>query len=241
MRPVHDSAQHLFFLERFFLTSLWGSWISNVGFQWSHVLCSFKDGECMVCFHVWDLFPVFQCKTPQWGFSQQTREHCVWFTPLGFLVQHVRLFTLSDVCGSLQYMCHLGPTIISKLFLCRKNHGRFVPVAPWDFAETKPLHTSVFPGETRARCRKVVYKKNREKAGISRSGWKAQKGEGVTPFGFDIQTWAGKERRRQILSPVFFFSAMLVQHFFVHRSFTRWFLEDTLPIFIPPRPTYYCT
>ena len=84
-------------------------------------------------------------------------------SPLGFLGQHVRLFTLSDACGSLQYMCHLGPTIISRWFLCRKDHGRFVPVAPWDFAETKPLHTSVFPGETRARCRKVVYKKNREK------------------------------------------------------------------------------
>ena len=101
----------------------------------------------------------------------------------------------------------------------KKQRGRFAPVAPWDFAETKPLHTSVFPGEKVSGAEKWSTKKNREKTGISRSGSKAQKGEGVTPFGFDIRkivskTWGRKGEEKTDSFTCYFFSAMLVQHFF---------------------------
>ena len=42
---------------------------------------------------------------------------------------------------------------------------------------------------------------------------------------------AGKERRRQILSPVIFSAQCWCNIFFVHRSFTRWFREVQVTFF----------
>ena len=140
-------------------------------------------------------------------------------SPLGFLGQHVRLFThfrmLVDPCNICAILvrrsfpagsCAEKTTAV----LCRSPHG----ILP----KRNPCTPRCFRAKHVPGAEKWSTKKTVKTPGISRSGWKAQKGEGVTPFGFDIRkivskTWGRKGEEKTDSFTCYFFSAMLVQHF----------------------------
>ena len=141
---------------------------------------------------------------------------------------------LVDPCNT----CHLGPTIISCLFLCRKNNGAVLRRSPHGILPKRnPCTSRCFRAKRCPGAEKWSKKKPWKTPGISRSGWKAQKGEGVTPFGFDIRkivskTWGRKgEEKTDFFTCYFFQHSVGATFFFVHRSFTRWFLEVQVTFF----------